>query len=994
MSVSLNLTGVEPYNSVPTTVQIDITADTGNIIGGDTSNPETGVGSWQKATQYSGSKPISLFDHVTKSESENLLSPETASLDNGIGNWEDYYTSVDPLMATSTITHTSLGPAKNLLPYKDAMLEGPESTTYGGIGGWNTLASSSPLTGTKEAFLAGGLGNTSLYRNLLSTDTASLERSVGTWVVNANCASLTRTQTSPLIGKYSLVATSTASGACSFKTGAVSVSLATTDVFTAMASIKRGTGNVTTARIGIKWSGGTTTWGSSVSTINSGNYTTIIARQLTAPVGTTTAQVIVEYTAVGASNTVQVDKVSLAYGYVASWYYPTSATSTNLGYCHGVLVNSDLNTSGVGTNRVFSSLVSGAVPIGETRSVSADLSTKNATYVTSARVGISWEGTSEIDWGSSITPSSSSWTQATATGSPAVANTGFRVVIEFTIASNSGAQAEGYFNRVSATNGSTAYWSAPGVDPSNNQIITPYVGDGYGVVTGQLNCPSLPYTILSIWETGTKSISEGETVSVLAKLSARDASTPKGQIGIFWTGADIDDTGSEIVLTPGVWTDVSHTATAPAGATGWRVLINFRDIVTTPSNPTYTSGGLFDRVSTTRTDTPEWSYPASSTAPDAGAEGAGYGVFTTTDSSSGTVRLQTESLGVISPGDTRSILASFARGDGNSSTARIGILWIGAGSISWGSTQTLSSEGTWYESTLTAEVAPAGTTSWSLIIEFDTTGGSTALYFDKIAANIGSTVEYSSGSPRALSLYRSTAGYPQQRILYDTAFLGTATYFDRSAPIDQVVNYLVTWGDNSSSLQSDSESITLSTSFPTDDEVCYPCLISDPTNPDLTQAATLQIYRPFEYEPRQSVNEVVGSQYPIVLSGKRSAARGSITMITHTQNQADMMRDIFSSGRSLMFRVVSDARQEKPAVSIAVSKVSEEPVILTDITRPERKWNIDFVEISPPVIAQLFVTETRWADIVSNYNTWAVLLSNTSEARDWYNVVSNPAVIN
>jgi hypothetical protein len=196
-----------------------------------------------------------------------------------------------------------------------------------------------------------------------------------------------------------------------------------------------------------------------------------------------------------------------------------------------------------------------------------------------------------------------------------------------------------------------------------------------------------------------------------------------------------------------------------------------------------------------------------------------------------------------------------------------------------------------------------------------------------------------------------------------------------------------------------SASITLD-GVPTDSQVCYQCLVSDPKNTDYIQAATLQIYRPFEYQERMSVNDVIGSMYPIALSGKRSAARGSITMITHTQQQANMMRTLFSTGRSLMFRVISEARPERPAIAIAVSKVAEEPVILPHISRPERKWNIDFVEVALPVIEQLFVTENTWGEVeppsgvAGSYSTWGDLVANTTEAPNWYYVVSNPAVIN
>lgn len=990
MSVSINLSGVEPYNGKPTTVKIDVEAGVGgNQLNTTDASLEQSPGTWHKEQLYPGTKTISLVDHVTKNSEENLLSPESASLDGGIGDWDIGY---------GLISYTSEGPAKNLLSYNSAVLEGLGSS----IGGWTVLGSSDPRTGSKTAFIPGGLASINgAQKNLLSTDTASIEHSLGGWTADTNCSSLTREVSSltiaPLIGEHVGKFTSNASGACNIRSGTVSADALTG--YSAIAYVRKLSGTFTQARIGIRWSTGATTW-SSYSTVSTGAWTKL-SIDCVSPSSTTSARLFVEYTATAAGNALLFDKTYLSLrdtDQVGEWYYPTSAVGsfTAVGQNHGVLVNSDLNTAGVGTNRVFSEVVGGTLAVGTTRYASAYLSTKDATYITSARVGINWQGTNTIDWGTAITPSASSWTQATTVGTAVAGNSGFRVVIEFTIASSAGAQAEGYFDKVSAGVGSTPYWSVPGITTTVGgitDVFNPSVGDGYGLVSynGHIN----DYVYVDVYESGTKDCAEGEHISVSALLSARDSAAVGGRIGIEWLGSPAYTYSfpSEYQsLTVGTWKEsLLYGALAPSGATGWRVVITFKFLGDS-------TGGLFDRISTNKTETPEWSYPALEDSPPAGAIGSGYGVATTTNAGSGTIRVSSSLVGSATPGTLKSAVASLARGDSNVSTGRVGILWEGTGGvIDWGATETLTDVGTWYEAKIEGAEAPAGATGWYVLIEFDTTGTTTAAYFDKIAAVSGDTVDYNQGLPKVLIITRSTTGYPGERILYDNEFIGTTTYFDRAVPLDCLVTYNVSYGTAPSEVAS--ASITLD-GVPSDSQVCYPCLVSDPKNTDYIQAATLQIYRPFEYQERMSINDVIGSAYPIALSGKRSAARGSITMITHTQQQADRMRTLFSTGRSLMFRVMSEARPEKPAIAIAVSKVAEEPVILPHISRPERKWNIDFVEIALPVIEQLFITENTWGEvdppsgIAGSYDTWGDLVANVQEAPTWYYVVSNPAVIN
>lgn len=221
-----------------------------------------------------------------------------------------------------------------------------------------------------------------------------------------------------------------------------------------------------------------------------------------------------------------------------------------------------------------------------------------------------------------------------------------------------------------------------------------------------------------------------------------------------------------------------------------------------------------------------------------------------------------------------------------------------------------------------------------------------------------------------------------------TLVAGAYIYTDRTANLNTTYGYFILF----SGVTADYDSVTLS-GFPTDDDVCYPCLISDPTSELLIQAATLQVYRPFSYAAKQSVNDIIGAKYPVVLSSYRAAATGTIEVMTHTYAQAQKMREILYSGKTLIFRVEDAVRLESSSVAISVGNVNEEQVITTDPTRAERKWILDYVQVAVPSIQEIDTSILPdWADVISCYATWAALLGDTTQAPSWLYVVYNPAI--
>lgn len=251
-------------------------------------------------------------------------------------------------------------------------------------------------------------------------------------------------------------------------------------------------------------------------------------------------------------------------------------------------------------------------------------------------------------------------------------------------------------------------------------------------------------------------------------------------------------------------------------------------------------------------------------------------------------------------------------------------------------------------------------------------------------------ISFTTDALHEVSIFRFAGGSGVQTVFAPlTLAAGAYTYTDRTANLDTTYGYYILIDGLSVGGLS---YITLS-GFPTDDGVCYPCLISDPTSELLIQAATLQAYRPFSYAPKQSINEIIGAKYPVVLSSYRGASTGSIEVMTHTFAQAQKMRQILFSGKTLIFRVEDGVRYEAPSIAIAVGNVEEQQVITTDPTRQERKWSLDFVEVAIPSIQEI-TTETlpQWQSVINCYATWGALLGDTVKAPSWLYVVYNPAI--
>jgi hypothetical protein len=157
---------------------------------------------------------------------------------------------------------------------------------------------------------------------------------------------------------------------------------------------------------------------------------------------------------------------------------------------------------------------------------------------------------------------------------------------------------------------------------------------------------------------------------------------------------------------------------------------------------------LSAEASTFATTAGGWVDDTTGTAPIAASpsydSGVGYHGSTSmffTTSGAGTRRAKRTSVRAVQEGMALSVTARLYSWSGSRS-ARVGIRWIGPGTLTWGSTVSVGAA--WTQVTLANAVAPTGATSFDVVVEFTATGADT-LSVDAVAAHVGTAAVWSVG---------------------------------------------------------------------------------------------------------------------------------------------------------------------------------------------------------------------------------------------------------
>lgn len=178
---------------------------------------------------------------------------------------------------------------------------------------------------------------------------------------------------------------------------------------------------------------------------------------------------------------------------------------------------------------------------------------------------------------------------------------------------------------------------------------------------------------------------------------------------------------------------------------------------------------------------------------------------------------------------------------------------------------------------------------------------------------------------------------------------GSFALLDAEVPVDQPFHYEVHTNDCKAD---DLIVVSGQCTHPVQDEfkdtdLCSPVLLTDPLVVGLGQWLGLLKIDPLSYPGRIDLVDVIAQAAPVAISDVRSAARTTMYFMTRTLEQRALMLKMLETGRVLFLRN-PDHRYPENNWYLAVGNLTEER-ILSDHTRPERRWVVEVAVIERPV---------------------------------------------
>lgn len=213
-------------------------------------------------------------------------------------------------------------------------------------------------------------------------------------------------------------------------------------------------------------------------------------------------------------------------------------------------------------------------------------------------------------------------------------------------------------------------------------------------------------------------------------------------------------------------------------------------------------------------------------------------------------------------------------------------------------------------------------------------------------------------------------------VLADSApRLGGPTYYQATLRVNDV-DYAAT--------------VTVELPFPTPVEGCYPAVLNDPVNPGLIAVCSWGGGdQPIDLEARGALFDVIGRRDRVAIGGVRSSAAGTMTLLTHTTNQAEALRGVLASGRVVLIRIPEEA---DPGHALFYAQIGTVGVTRTipDVRRPERRWSVPYTTVAEPDTEQMTKVGNTWQDVKDGNATWQALRDRNAT---WLSVINDPSVV-
>jgi hypothetical protein len=157
---------------------------------------------------------------------------------------------------------------------------------------------------------------------------------------------------------------------------------------------------------------------------------------------------------------------------------------------------------------------------------------------------------------------------------------------------------------------------------------------------------------------------------------------------------------------------------------------------------------------------------------------------------------------------------------------------------------------------------------------------------------------------------------------------------------------------------------------PPDGALCSPVYLNDPIAPARGGWFTLLSIGDLTYTARRSMMDVLGRGPQIAVSQTRGWPSGTLTLLTQDAAGRGKLLSALQTGRILLLRN-PDPRYPEDAWYVSVGDVAEQRLPGGDQTRPERMWQVPFIQVERPVGLIEQSAGQTWAQVAARWASWA-----------------------
>lgn len=216
-----------------------------------------------------------------------------------------------------------------------------------------------------------------------------------------------------------------------------------------------------------------------------------------------------------------------------------------------------------------------------------------------------------------------------------------------------------------------------------------------------------------------------------------------------------------------------------------------------------------------------------------------------------------------------------------------------------------------------------------------------------------------------------------------TGGASTFAFADFEAPLNAPCTYTVTGIVHNAD---GSETTLVITSSPvtiawTQNLVWLKCI----GQPGLSMNLTLQKLDDVERKARQSINPIIGSEYPVIITDVTASRTGTFTFRTDTLAQRASFLALVNYSGPLMFQADSSAVGDgiEDMYFLFADIKEHRPGLSKD---PTRNWECTFTEIASPVGTTSQIPGNSWL-LVTSFGSWTSVMNNRTT---WLNVLNFP----